>query len=212
MTKRRGNLYCSTTSSSRDLISPVSFSRSSTLSSRSAIASSGRSPGRNESPAANCVYSLTGSLKSSRSQVRNSSRPAPVISYAVFCLKKKKHTVSLGTMSPSRSNHRVNRAVSEPHRLVLAPLTHQRDHLISMHRPLVEERHHRQSQRIGYLPLRSHHNSFSRYELVEIDYILGAVWCQAGKKVSGMSAIQHAPADASACQQFSTSVSDRESA
>src|SRR5215203_2299278 len=111
-----------------------------------------------------------------------------------------------------RSNHRVKRAVSEPHRLVLAPLTHQRDHLISMHRPLVEERHHRQSQRIGYLPLRSHHNSFSRYELVEIDYILGAVWCQAGKKVSGMSAIQHTPADASACQQFSTSVSDRESA
>src|SRR5215207_722260 len=77
-----------------------------------------------------------------------------------------------------RSNHRVKRAVPKPHRLVLAPLTHQRDHLISVHRPLVEERHHRQSQRVGYLPLRRHRSSFSRYELIEIDYILGSVWCQ----------------------------------
>src|SRR5215210_5790965 len=98
-----------------------------------------------------------------------------------------------------------------PLQLVLAPLTHQRAHLISVHRPLVEERHHRQSQRIGYLPLRSHQSSFSRYELVEIDYIFGLVWCQASNlKVSGISASQHAMADASASQQLSTSASDTE--
>src|SRR5215217_7039735 len=58
-------------------------------------------------------------------------------------------------------------------------LAQPRDHLISVHRPLVEERHHRQSQRIGYLPLRCHQSSLSRYELVEIDYIPGLAWCQA---------------------------------
>src|SRR5215210_9259596 len=110
-----------------------------------------------------------------------------------------------------RPNHRVKRTVPEPHRLVLAPLAHQRDHLISVHRPLVQERHHRQSQRIGYLPLRRHQSSFSRYELVEIDYIFGLVWCQASNlKVSGISASQHAMADASASQQLSTSASDTE--
>src|SRR5215203_610827 len=78
-----------------------------------------------------------------------------------------------------RTNHRVKRAVPEPHRLVLAPLAHQSDHLISMHRPLVEERHHRQRQRVGYLPLRCHRSSLSRYKLVEIDYILRIDSCQA---------------------------------
>src|SRR5919112_3150488 len=77
-----------------------------------------------------------------------------------------------------RPNHRVKRAVPEAHRLVLAPLAHQRDHLIRMHRPLVEERHHRKSQRVGYLPLRRHRSSSSRYELVEIDYILRLDLCQ----------------------------------
>src|ERR671912_272429 len=89
-----------------------------------------------------------------------------------------------------RPNHRVKRAVPEPHRLVLAPLAHQRDHLISVHRPLVEERHHRQSQRVGYLPLRRHRNSFSRYKLVEVDYILGLGWCQVERYQA--SAVRHA--------------------
>src|SRR5215216_828024 len=78
-----------------------------------------------------------------------------------------------------RPNHRVQRAVPQPHRLVLATLAHQSDHLIRVHRPLVEKRHHRQSQRVGYLPLRHHQSSLSRYKLVEIDYILKLGWCQA---------------------------------
>src|SRR5215211_7747236 len=82
-----------------------------------------------------------------------------------------------------RRHHRVKRAVPEPHRFVLAPLAHQRNHLVRVHRPLVEKRHHRQSQRIGYLPLRRHQNSFSRYKLVEIDYTLGLAWCQAEREL-----------------------------
>src|SRR5215208_66797 len=78
--KRRGRFHCSMAVPRRDLISSFSLSRRRTRSLRSATASSGGSPAKNESPAANCVYSLTGSLKSSRSQVRNSSRPALVIS------------------------------------------------------------------------------------------------------------------------------------
>src|SRR5215208_7339017 len=78
-----------------------------------------------------------------------------------------------------RRYHRIQRAVPEPHRFVLAPLAHQRNHLVRVHRPLVEKRHHRQSQRIGYLPLRHHQNSFSRYKLVEIDYTHRLAWCQA---------------------------------
>src|SRR5215218_9056024 len=82
-----------------------------------------------------------------------------------------------------RRHHRVQRAVPEPHRFVLAPLAHQRNHLVRVHRPLVEKRHHRQSQRIGYLSLRRHQNSFSRYKLVEIDYTHGLAWCQAEREL-----------------------------
>src|SRR5918994_1096692 len=108
-------------------------------------------------------------------------------------VKTGSHLLILSFQSPlplQRSNHRVKRAVPEPHRLVLAPLTHQRDHLISVHRSLVEERHPRKSQRIGYLPLRRHRNSFSRYELVEVDYILGLGWCQVERYQA--SAVRHA--------------------
>src|SRR5215212_9140193 len=91
-----------------------------------------------------------------------------------YCLPRHDEPLPL-----QRTYYRIQRAIPQPHRLVLAPLAHQRDHLISVHRPLVEERHHRQSQRIGYLPLRRHQSSLSRYKLVETDYIPGLAWCQA---------------------------------
>src|SRR5215217_7375511 len=75
-------------------------------------------------------------------------------------------------------NHRVQRTVPEPHRLVLAPLPHQRNHLVRVHRPLVQKRHHRQSQRVGYLPLRRHRGSLSRNCLVENDYMGVVSVCQ----------------------------------
>ena len=164
--KRRGRSNCSVAASRRDLISPVSPSSRRTRSSRSAIASSGGSPGKNESPAANCVYSLTGSLNSSRSQVEEllAARASDLVDRPLgtppLAYRLSRHDEPLPLQRPY---HRVQRAVPEPHRLVLAPLTHQSNHLVRVHRPLVEKRHHRQCQRIGYLPLRRH-----SYSLVEI--------------------------------------------
>src|SRR5829696_3625037 len=61
---------------------------------------------------------------------------------------------------------------------MLGTLTHHGDHLVRVHRPLVEERHHCQRQRIRHLPLRHHDQSPNRTRLIEFDYIWGQSSCQ----------------------------------